>query len=610
MSLIDSASLILTPNAYKEGKLYSVIPSDGSGDFTFTRATTATRVNSDGLVELVPYNLLSYSEQFDNAYWTKRGSTITANVTTAPDGQTTADELKDDTSSFLHDLFFEPTGYAENSYFTLSAFVKANTISACRLIASQTGNVNYAFASFNLSTKATTATLSGTFTNPTSKIDTFPNGWLRVSLTFQTGSGGALTWSSSGCSIRLEKPYQTQIYTGTGQSLYVWGAQLELGSTATTYQKTETRLNIPRLDYSLGGCPNILLEPQRTNLALQSSSFDNATWTKVASSVTANQIASPSGVQDADKLTENSANEIHGLNNLSPYPSITTATASLFFKKGTRKFFSIKLQIGANSYTQVYDSESVTTTSNSSNGLTSVSSTIVDFGNGWVRATLTGTNPSGAGNTYIIYCLSDSGTPTFDPVNFNPTYQGTGTDYGYLWGAQIEAGSYATSYIPTTTASVTRNLDDSSVTSFSSGIGQTEGVLFTEVAFGSTDNGVKWIAFLWLSGSSYIGIYTDSNGRILAEVVNSGIQFAATSSVFALPNEKHKIALAYKANDFAFYIDGVQIALDNSGTVPACDQVRFNYNTTADKLTQRYYGSLILWKERLTNDQLAQLTTI
>jgi hypothetical protein len=281
MSLIDSASLILTPNAYKEGKLYSVIPSDGSGDFTFTRATTATRVNSDGLVELVPYNLLSYSEQFDNAYWTKRGSTITANVTTAPDGQTTADELKDDTSSFLHDLFFEPTGYAENSYFTLSAFVKANTISACRLIASQTGNVNYAFASFNLSTKATTATLSGTFTNPTSKIDTFPNGWLRVSLTFQTGSGGALTWSSSGCSIRLEKPYQTQIYTGTGQSLYVWGAQLVEGSNALTYQKTETRLNIPRIDYSLGGCPNILLEPQRTNLWLNSDDFNAGTIVRI-----------------------------------------------------------------------------------------------------------------------------------------------------------------------------------------------------------------------------------------------------------------------------------------------------------------------------------------
>ena len=66
MSLLDTASLIVTPNGYKEGKLYSVIPSDGSGDLSVTRATTATRVNSQGLVELVPYNLINYSEQFDN----------------------------------------------------------------------------------------------------------------------------------------------------------------------------------------------------------------------------------------------------------------------------------------------------------------------------------------------------------------------------------------------------------------------------------------------------------------------------------------------------------------------------------------------------------------
>ena len=69
MSLLDTASLIVTPNGYKEGKLYSVIPSDGSGDLSVTRATTATRVNSQGLVELVPYNLLQYSEDFSNAYW-------------------------------------------------------------------------------------------------------------------------------------------------------------------------------------------------------------------------------------------------------------------------------------------------------------------------------------------------------------------------------------------------------------------------------------------------------------------------------------------------------------------------------------------------------------
>jgi hypothetical protein len=93
MSLLDTASLILTPNAYKEGKLYSVIPSDGSGDFTFTRATTATRVNSAGLVELVPYNLLQRSEEFDNGYWIKRKCNYYSKCTTAPNGTMTADKL-------------------------------------------------------------------------------------------------------------------------------------------------------------------------------------------------------------------------------------------------------------------------------------------------------------------------------------------------------------------------------------------------------------------------------------------------------------------------------------------------------------------------------------
>mgnify|MGYP000875625852 CR=1 FL=1 len=94
MSLLDTASLIVTPNGYKEGTLYSVIPSDGSGDMSVVRATTATRVNSAGLVELVPYNLFEYSEQFNNAAWNNTsGVTITANSAIAPNGTMTADRL-------------------------------------------------------------------------------------------------------------------------------------------------------------------------------------------------------------------------------------------------------------------------------------------------------------------------------------------------------------------------------------------------------------------------------------------------------------------------------------------------------------------------------------
>jgi hypothetical protein len=577
MSLIDSASLILTPNAYKEGKLYSVIPSDGSGDFTFTRATTATRVNSDGLVELVPYNLLSYSEQFDNAYWTKRGSTITANVTTAPDGQTTADELKDDTSSFLHDLFFEPTGYAENSYFTLSAFVKANTISACRLIASQTGNVNYAFASFNLSTKATTATLSGTFTNPTSKIDTFPNGWLRVSLTFQTGSGGALTWSSSGCSIRLEKPYQTQIYTGTGQSLYVWGAQLVEGSNALPYQKTETRLNIPRIDYSLGGCPNILLEPQRTNVWLNSDDFNAGTISSNLITYTANttETTAPNGTNTADKF-EVTTSGGDARRRFTRTIAIQNFSLSLYVKGAAGQKF--QLFLARDSFAELKD---INTTLNGE----------------WQRIVL---NDSFSTTSSTVVMGVEFGFTSDDSV--------AGQIY-YLWGAQLEAGSYATSYIPTTTASVTRNQDVCVKTGISSLIGQTEGTIFFDANFDDSDT----VNFSISDGTSsnYVLIDTTSARSVFARVQQGGVtqaQISTTSSFYSV-GERLKCAIAYKSNDFAFYINGTSIGTDNSGSVPTLDQLRFSRWNGALAATQRI-NQTILFPTRLTNDQLEQLTTI
>ena len=77
MSLLDKASLVVTPNAYKESKLYSVIPNTTLGDMDVVRATTATRINSAGLVEVVPRNLFVHSNDFTNANWTKENSSIT-----------------------------------------------------------------------------------------------------------------------------------------------------------------------------------------------------------------------------------------------------------------------------------------------------------------------------------------------------------------------------------------------------------------------------------------------------------------------------------------------------------------------------------------------------
>ncbi len=577
MSLLDTASLIVTPNGYKEGKLYSIIPSDGSGDMSVTRATTATRVNSAGLVELVPYNLFSYSEKFDNAAWNKINiSNVTTGITD-PNGGTTGVRM----TSFagFNGIVTQDIATNIGSTYVVTIWIKGATSGVINLnhggaVLSPQNNISY-----------------------TTQWQEFQYSFVADSNTTAILLGAFFTWSS-------------------GQAIDFTFAQAVEGSTAKDYQKTETRLNIPRLDYSNGTCPSLLVEPQRTNLVKYSSSFDNAEWDKGGVTIVANNVTSPDGTQNADKVTEDSSNGNHLFYNITP-PSTTTATASVFYKKGTRQFFSIKIQIGGNSYTQVFDADNLTATSNSSNGLTSVSNTITDFGNGWVRATLSGTNPAGAGDTYVIYSLSNSATPTFDSGNKNPTYQGSTSEYGYFWGAQIEVGSYSTSYIPTTSESVTRNADVISKTGISSLIGQTEGTLFVDEIYDSNaknNGGLDDTLISLTDGTSnnLISIfhYGGGVGTILLFIrLSNTTQVAISTS--ASTSGAYKIALAYKNNDVVGYVNGVQIGTDTSATIPATSAVVFYDPVTTNSATKTInIKAAALWKTRLTNAQLATLTTL
>lgn len=138
--LYEQASFVITPNAIKESKLYSVVPSDGSGDLSVVRATTATRVNSAGLIEEAPYNLVSYSEQFNNGYWGKFNSTIIANNTISPNGTLTADKLNASVSNLVHGIEKSPiTG--TNQTVTWSVFAKAGEYNFCGLSDNVTGQV-------------------------------------------------------------------------------------------------------------------------------------------------------------------------------------------------------------------------------------------------------------------------------------------------------------------------------------------------------------------------------------------------------------------------------------------------------------------------------------
>jgi hypothetical protein len=217
--------------------------------------------------------------------------------------------------------------------------------------------------------------------------------------------------------------------------------------------------NSPRFDFDpiSGECLGLLIEESRTNLVLRSEEFNEAYWTKGNSSITANAETSPAGTLSGDKVVEDASNNTHRV--AATGVSVTSGTAytlSLFAKAAERSV--IELSFGSDSsafpLTQAFFS---LTGSGSfvSNGGTP-NSVITNVGNGWYRcsisATASTTTPSGV--IRIFVCNSTT----------TDSYQGDGTSGIYIWGAQLEVGSFPTSYIPTTTSTVTRTADNASIT--------------------------------------------------------------------------------------------------------------------------------------------------
>jgi hypothetical protein len=255
--LLNSASLVMIPSGYKEDVVYSAVPTDGSGDLSFTRASNGTRVNSAGLVEVTPWNLLEQSETFDNAYWQKANVTVSANATTAPNGTATADKIISSAVNDEHLIYYFESTYF-NQVVTLSAYVKKADYRYA-IIRSYT-NGNYQISVFDLNNGVVEGQVLGAST-----IESVGNGWYRISTTFTTPAG------TFGVQYGFSAT-PTYSYLGDGTSgNFLWGAQLNIGSTAKPYFPTTDRLNVPRLTYQNGGggCPSLLLEKQSTNLILQ-----------------------------------------------------------------------------------------------------------------------------------------------------------------------------------------------------------------------------------------------------------------------------------------------------------------------------------------------------
>jgi hypothetical protein len=586
-SFYDEASWVLIPEGIKEDVVYAQKPTDGLGDLTFTRASDATRTNSAGVIERTPWNFFQDSEMFSTANWGKLNSSVSANTTTAPNGTLTADTLVENTANSTHIALQITAGQISGNTYTASIYAKAAGRSWIGLFNNAGGTGN---AFFDLSNGTVGTVLTGS-----AQIQSVGNGWYRCSITFVPTTTGTFN-----IQVRIASADNVPTYTGNGTSgIFIWGAQIVEGTDAKPYFATTNRQDVPRLDYrnadgTVSTCPRLLLEPQRTNLVPNGVLFNSSTGVSYDSTVT----ASPApGVQNATRITKNEAagNVRYANQNASAtlLAGSSVYTLSRYFKYDGFDFQTTMEYNNAGNWGGVSWTVpiNISSTSITIGTPTACTATIVNMGSGWYRVTATIT-------TGAI------------PVGF-PTYlmrlpSTLSTGQGFLTALpQLELGAYATTFIPTTTAAVTRIADAASKTGVSSLIGQTEGTLFVDITLTSRSS-FSYFAIAPNLGATntYIGIGISASS-ISFEVVNSGIQVA-----YSFPNTStgsFKLAFAYKANDFVAYVNGALVHTDTSGTVPTCSQIGLNaYNNAASW----NYNQAALFPTRLTNAQLAQLTTL
>ena len=342
----------------------------------------------------------------------------------------------------------------------------------------------------------------------------------------------------------------------------------------------------PRIDFSNDAKGALLLEPTRSNLITYSNDFSNAYWSKSNLSVTSG-FNSPDGTLNADKLVENTSTGVHQVYRLSAN-SNTTYSISIFAKKGERDKF--RINIGNDTHYADFNLSNGTII----NQIGATTTSKIDLiSNGWYRCSISYTESTGA-PTYNLYRLLDN--------NGNASYQGDGTSGIYIYGAQIEAGSYATSYIPTQGSAVTRVAESN--------------VLATTISL-DNDFALFWEGSVFeddimLYGGGNLGWYmnyTYTLGRIILDE-SSGRKIQAYISPSISANVKTKILIRRLNGVHSVFANGIKLTSNisvNSNTNLSLSSMFWSYTSTFLKGLK--VNNSQVFKIPLTDSEAIALTT-
>ena len=544
-------------------------------EISFTRGSDATYTDSTGVIRQACWNLLQYSEEFTNGVWNTTGATIAANSITAPNGSLTADTITQTGGTLNVSQAFT---IASPGNYTYSTYLKKGNFDSSSLFRFGVyQGVDIGYITYNFATN-TTSVISGTFISHSST--SIGDGWYRIQYTINITSTGTAIFYNGGVGGSI----------GTSNFFYSWGAQLVQGSEPLAYLRTTDRLNIPRVDSSTGS-KAFLLEPQRTNLSLWSEDFSQSTWAKSNTTVTTNTTTSPDGVTNADKLIASATTSTHLLIQ-NPAGSVngTTVTVSIFAKASELSRIQFVNNAGG------VGSAEYNLSAGTVNFASGVSASIVNSGNGWYRCILSYT-PTTTGSFNIqIRLLDNSG---------NTTFTGNGTDGIFIYGAQLELGSYPTTYIPTQASTVTRLADNATATGVGSLIGQSEGTIFwdindvtgTPTSTGNPDFGIRNTAF-----TNWIGVTTNgfaSPFRIVVRTTSSGIiEYIASVT-------RAKAAVGWSSSGAVLYVNGSQVGTSAVNPNFSFDRVDILGGIISYKVNQ-----FSLYTSRLSNAELSTLTTL